>query len=207
MMVIRVAILALVISCIELVIPVWGVEVTPSNVLLPDSAGELFSFDIKVSDAMGVTAGAFQLTIVVSGPGVLTFDKAASEAIVSIGDYWVYGNSGGVLLAQDLGSNNYVFADNPNSPPTEDLIDGDIMARYAFEWDGTVGDYTFSLELDETKSFVFNAITFEAEPLEFNPGPYRSSDSNFIVTIPEPATLMLFATGIRLCLKRHKRNE
>jgi hypothetical protein len=84
------------------------------------------------------------------------------------------------------------------------LLAGDIMARYAFTWDGTVGDYTFSMDTDIANSFILNGITFGNDALAFTSGQYPGDQSSFTVAIPEPASLALLALG-GLALRRRSR--
>lgn len=204
MRVMKLAILAFALGYIVETVPVWGIEVTPSNVVLPASAGELFSFDLIInsSDPTGVTASGFQCVIGVS-PGGLTLDATNSEAVNDDPGYWIYGNSASVY-AESLGGNNYRFSDRPANPLTETLFAGDTMARYAFTWDGNVGDYTFTLDLDTSNSYVLLDDFFSKETLEFNPGSYPGDISSFTVTVPEPTTLMLFALSSTILLKKRK---
>jgi hypothetical protein len=189
----------------SITVPAWAVEITPSelaDMVLPTSSGELFSFDYIVSDAMGVTAAGFKSTISVTGPGALTFDPTACTAVVANTDYWIYNNSD--VLAIERPGGFYEFGDGPSNPPTKDLFNGDIMARYAFTWDGTVGDYTFSLDLNTAKSYIQNGVTFLKDPLQFNRGDHPGDSSSFTVTIPEPATLMLLALGSTILLRKRR---
>jgi len=180
-----------------------AVILTPSNVQIPSSPGEIFSFDFVVSDPDGVTARSFQSTISIGDPCSLTLDEIGSEAVSSELDYWIYGNSLGVS-AREVGSNIYEFADGPSSPAYEDLLIGDIMARYAFEWDGTVGDYMFTLDLDTSKTYILNNITYENDAVTFDPGQYTGGSDCFTVHIPEPGTLMLFGLAGTILLRKRR---
>ena len=205
MRVMKLAILAFALGCIVEIVPVWGiVEITPSNVVLPTSAGELFSFDLIISSSgsTDVNASGFQCTIGVSPEG-LTFEDINSEAVIADPGYWIYDNSFDVY-AQSLGGDNYRFGDSPDFPLTEILFGGDIMARYAFTWDGNVGDYTFTLDLDTSNSYVLLDDFFSKEALQLNPGSYPGDISSFTVTVPEPTTLMLFALSSTILLKKRK---
>ena len=175
------AICTFVLSCVIFTMPLYAVEITPSNVVLPNSAGDIFSFDFVISNAMGTSAQAFQSTIGVSGPGGLTFDGTSSEAVDSVADYWVFGNSAGAI-AIDLGSNSYQFGDGPDDGIAQLLAIDDIMGRYAFTWDGTAGDYTFTFDFDTTKSYILNGL-FQTEALQFTSGQYPSGqeDGSFVV--------------------------
>nr|NIO79231.1 hypothetical protein [Candidatus Aminicenantes bacterium]NIT22890.1 hypothetical protein [Candidatus Aminicenantes bacterium] len=163
-------------------VPAWAVEITPSNVVYPSSSGQVFSFDFSISDVdpIGLSAMGFKSTINVS-PGGLTLDVANSESVANDLGYWIYNNNAGINVL-DRGSNNYEFADNPDKPNTEQLFLGDIMARYAFTWDGVVDDYTFTLDLDTSKSYItLDYVTKEA--LLLNPGNYPGDTSSFTVTV------------------------
>jgi len=181
-----------------------AVILTPSNVQIPSSPGEIFSFDFVVTEPDGVTARTFQSTISISGPGALTLDEIRSEAVSSELDYWVYGNSDGVS-AREVGSNVYEFADNPFSPSTEALLTGDIMARYAFEWGGTVGDYMITLDTNTAVSFFQLGDFITMVPLAIDPDGWLPGDSSsFTVHIPEPTTLMLFGLAGTILLRKRR---
>jgi hypothetical protein len=207
MKVIKVAILAFVLGFIVETVPIWAIEVTPANVVLPTSLGGPFRFDLVISssDPTGVNAAGFQCTIGVSPVG-LTFDAGNSEAVVADTDYWIYGNSAGVY-AQSLPGNNYRFSDSPANPLTQTLFSGDIMARYAFIWDGTEGDYTFTLNLDPSESYIRLDDFSTKEALQFNQGGYPGSSNSFTVTIPEPATIVLLGLGSLLLGRNRKFNK
>jgi len=81
------------------------------------------------------------------------------------------------------------------------LNDGDIMARYAFTWDGTEGLYIFTLDFNTNNSSILNS-NFITEALEFEP----ESDplGSFSVYLPEPITVNLFVLGILGILRRRK---
>lgn len=179
---------------------VVGVVITPSNVVLPVTAGETFSFDFVVFNATATNATGFKATISVNGPNSLTLDKPDSTAVTDEGAYWVHGNSYGVIIGIP-GGNSYSFGDNPLNGNPELLATDDIMARYAFKWDGTEGDYTFVLNLDTNKSFIQNG-DYIKEPLELAPGSYPGNSNSFTVNIPEPSTLIIFALGSAVLLKK-----
>jgi len=194
--------LSLILGAIVCLPPAEAVVLTPSNVVIPTLSGETLSFDLIIDDPMGMIAASYQSTISVSGPGGLSFDSAASEAVAIDAGYWIVGNSAGAG-ASDLGGNNYEFGDGPSNPGTETLLSGDIMARYAFTWDGTVGDYTFTLDFDTANSFILNGITYGTDPLEFTSGDYTGDDTSFTVsTIPEPASIMLLLLGATILRKQ-----
>ena len=191
-----------------------AVILTPSNVQIPGSPGEIFSFDFVISDDDGVTAATFQSTISIGDPCALTFDDISSEAVSSELDYWVHywrpNNSAGIITT-DHGDDSYTFADNPDqSDPCDPLnyavpldVD-DIMARYAFEWDGTVGDYTITLDLDASKTYILNGITYNMDALTFDRGQYPGDSSSFSVNIPEPTTLILFGLAGTILLRKRR---
>ncbi len=177
-------------------LPAEAVVVVPSNVVIPVLSGETFSFDLIIDgDPAGYLAVGYQSIMSVSGGG-LSFDAAASQAVDTDAGYWIVGNSAGVF-ASEVGG-NYLFGDSPSNPGIETLLAGDIMARYAFTWDGTVDDYTFTLDLDSVpaNSFTLNGSTFSKDPLEFTPGQYPGDVNSFTVSIiPEPASIMLLVCG------------
>ncbi len=179
------------------------VVITPSNVNLPDFVGDIFSFDFVV-DANAINAMGFGATISVSGPGTLTFDVNNSNMVVNDVSYWAHENSGGVVFKVDDVNRIFGFSDDTLSGDPEPLVaDVNIMARYAFKWGGTVGDYTFVLNLNTAYSYIQDE-TFEKEPLEFNPGSYQGSSNSFTVNIPEPCTLIIFALGYSAVLLKRR---
>jgi hypothetical protein len=187
-----------------------GVEIKPYIVLMPGSQDELFSFDLVISEDLALTAQGFQATISsINGPGVLTLDVAASEAVSGKTAYWVYGNSAGAT-AIDNGDGSYTFGDGPGNGIAEALLIDDIMAGYAFIWDGTEGDYTFTFDLNTDKSYIQLDDFVSKEALQLPEGvwydyPIISADSSsFTVHIPEPTTLALIAIG-GLVLLKHRR--
>lgn len=181
------------------------ITITPANVQIPELASEDFSFDFAISHLNGFAAQAFQSTIDISitGPGTLTFDSTSSEQVANDADYWLYGNS--VVEAFEYPPGRYVFGDFPDNAVAQDLAEGDLMARYVFEWDGTPGDYTVNLDLDTSQSFVLSEWWL-TEPLGFDPGEYTGDASSFTVTmpVPEPATVLLFGLGA-LAIRRKRR--
>jgi hypothetical protein len=206
MKVIKVAILAFVLGCIIRAVPVWAIEVTPSNVVLPASAGGLFSFDLVISSTPpDINASGFQCTIGVS-PAGLTFDADSSEAVSENHDYWIYGNSGGAF-AEIRDVNKYRFSDSVDKATAETLFPGDIMARYAFIWDGVVTDYTFALNLDIKESYVLLGIYGPEEALLFNPGIYPGNSNSFTVPIPEPTMVCLLGLGGLMLGRSRKFNK
>lgn len=187
-----------------------AVLVTPGNIVMPTSAGELFSFDFIITDPMGVTGIGFKSTINVTGSGTLTLDVPSSEAVANDPGYWLFGNSGGAG-AIDRGGDNYEFGDDPFDGIAQALATNDIVARYAFTWDGTEGDYTFTL-LDTGKSCILLADLVSTEPLQLpNPEPpwwsypiIGAEIDSFTVHIPEPTTMILLAFGSMVLLRKRK---
>lgn len=189
-----------------------AVLVTPGNIVMPTSPGELFSFDFIITDPMGVTGIGLKSTINVTGPGTLTLDVPSSEAVANDPGYWLFGNSGGAG-AIDRGGDNYEFGDDPFDAIAQALATNDIVARYAFTWDGTEGDYTFTL-LDTGKSCILLDDLVSKEPLQL-PDPasgwysYPIVDAGtdyFIVHIvPEPTTMILLALGGMAVLRKRMR--
>lgn len=194
----------------QVVIVPPAVILQPDNIMMPTSTGGLFSFDFVISsDPMGIYGQVFQSTISVSGPGTLTLDAASSAAVATVDDYWLLGNSGGAA-AIDKGGNIYQFADDPWDAYAPELATNDIMARYAFTWDGTVGDYTFTLDLHTDNSFIVldGFISYKALQLP-DPVSVWWSDpiidaeiDSFTVHIPEPTTLILLALGGMAVLRK-----
>lgn len=187
-------------------VPAQGeVTLTPSNVELPTAAGEDLSFDLAISDPWGVSGLAFQVTIgSISEPGTdtLTFHTPSSKAIGGEANYWLFGNSGGIE-AGDNGDGSYTFGDDPCSASAVPLVVDDLMARFVFEWDGTPGDYIFNLDLDIANSLIMDS-GYINQALAFDPGAYTGGTNWFTVTIPEPATLVLFGLGTTILLRKRK---
>jgi hypothetical protein len=207
MKVIKITIFLCLLSCGVFCGKTRGVEIKPSIVLMPGSKDELFSFDLVISEEPSISAKGFQA--IISGPSVLTFDVAASEAVSGETAYWVYGNSAGAT-AIDNGDYSYTFGDWPFNGNAESLVIDDIMARYAFIWNGIEDDYTFTFDLGTGMSYILLDDLVSKEALQLPEGtwydyPIISADSSsFTVHIPEPATLILMAMG-GLVLLKHRR--
>jgi len=214
MRVMKAAMLAFVFCCIT--VPAGAVVITPSDVVLPTSPGGLFSFDLVVKKfpssfgAKGCTS-----TVEVSGPGILTFNKTRSAAVSSDPSYWLYQNSGGVVAQETSpGSKKYEFGDGP---PDEGILGAKdtIVARYAFNWDGTEGLYSFTFDFENlNENFVFVFVgppqNYVSYPLKLPQGNWYSDPivdadkSSFTVAIPEPNALILFVLGGSILLKKRK---
>jgi hypothetical protein len=186
---------------ISLCVPAKGsVIIEPANDFV--TPGQ-FGFDLIINNPDGVSAQGFQTTIDVSGPGVLTLDETESQDVDEDLAYWVYGNSVSAT-AIDLGGGSYQFGDGPDDGLAELLVEDDIVARYVFGWDGTEGDYTFTIDFDTNESFVLNEY-FLKEALEFTPGGYIGDSTSFTLhLVPEPVSLMLLALGSTALLKRRQ---
>lgn len=188
-----------------------GVEVQPTIVQMPISPGEPFSFDLVISTDPNPLAQSFQATIdSITGPVgfVLTFDIPSSEAVSGESAYWLYENSAGATAIYKDGS--YTFGDGPNDEFAQPLVTDNIVARYAFTWDGPEGDYTFTFDLDTAMSYIQLPDFISKEALQLPTGPWyeypiiSADSSSFTVHIPEPATLILMAMG-GLVLLKHRR--
>lgn len=176
-----------------------GVEVQPTIVQMPSSPGELFIFDLVISAEPNPLAQAFQATIDSINPsGVLSFDIPSSEAVSGEPAYWLYANSAG---AAAIGSGNgpYTFGDSPNNGEAQELTVNEVMARYAFMWDGTVDDYTFTFDLDTAMSYILLEDLTSKEALQLSEG-----GDSFTVHIPEPNTLILLGLGFLTFLKKRR---
>ena len=211
MRVMKAAMLAFVLCCIT--VPAWAVVIRPSDVVLPTSPGELFSFDLVVKKLpSSFDAEGCQSTVEVSGPGILTFNVASSAAVSNAPSYWLYQNSGGVVAQETSpGSKKYEFGDGP---PDEGILGAKdtIVARYAFNWDGTEGLYSFTFDFENlNENFVFVFVEdYVSYPLKLPGGNWYSDpivdadNSSFTVAIPEPNALILFVLGGSILLKKRK---
>ena len=184
----------------------------------PDGPGgehQIFSFDIVVSDPDGVSAVGFQSTLGVDLPGLIFDDdyhdpydietsKLISEAVENDPAYWLFSVGDGASYGCPEGSNQFVFSDFDTNLNFHALAAGDILARYSFIWDGTPGDYTFTLNLDKYYTFVFFDIFTPPGAIAFDPGLFPGGSNWFSVSIPEPATILVFALGGLFLRKRSR---
>ena len=155
-----------------------------------------------ITDPDGVSALSFESEISISGPGTLTLDDIASEAVVGEAGYWIPA-SPFVAVSENL-DGSYSFSDDPGGS-TQALAIDDIMARYAFEWDGIVGDYTILLNTNIGNSYAYDTNIWANVPLAIDPGGWLPGDSsNFTVHIPEPTTLMLFGLAGTILLRKRR---
>jgi hypothetical protein len=200
---------------------------TPANLQLelypipesPDGPGGehlIFSFDLLVSDPDGVSAMGFQSTLGVDLPGLIFDDdyhdsydietaRWVSEAVEDDPDYWLYGVGDGTSYGCPEGSNQFSFNDFHSQGSLQAFASDDIVARYSFIWDGTPGDYTFTLDLDKYYSFVFFDLFTPVGAIAFDPGPFPGGSDYFTVTlVPEPTTLLLLGLGAVVLRKRSR---
>jgi hypothetical protein len=176
----------------------FGIEVKPANFSSP-SPGGVFSFDFIVTSAPSQPALGVQLTIAsVTGTG-LDFNSIESKKVTSNSLYWVFNNSVGAE-AFPSGS-SFVFGDGANDPTSETIQVGDIIARFAFNWNGAAGDHTFNLNRNIANSFVF-LDNFNNDSVALPAGQWYASpiisatDSSFTVhLVPEPVSIVLFGLG------------
>ena len=159
--------------------------------------GATIWFDILIDDAMGQSADAAKITLTVepvAHAGSLTFDATASSAVVTSDDYWLFGNSGGAG-ALTHGTNMFEFGDSAETLPPDLLENEDIVARFAFTWDGTAGDYLITIDSDTDNTYLLQNYVQE-EP--------EVSDNPVTLYIPEPASAILFALGSLAALRRRR---
>jgi hypothetical protein len=184
---------------VTLCVPAEGtVVIEPANDFI---SGNQFGFDLIISDPDGLSAQGFQTTISVDGLGSLSLNEAESQAVDDEPGYWIYGNSVGATVI-DLGGDSFQFGDNTDNAAAEPLVEGDIIARYVFAWDGIPAIYDFSIDLNPLVTFVQNE-DFDKTAIAFTPGVYEGGDTGFAMLIPEPATFVFLTLGAVL-LKRRK---
>jgi hypothetical protein len=193
--------------------PVWGVEVKPVNFVMP-SPGGILSFDFIVTGAPGQSAYSSQLTIdtvdQISSTSHLVFNIDASEEVSSNPDYWLYGNSAGASAVNN-GDGSYTFGDGPDNPPISAINVGDIIARFSFDWDGTQGNYKFTLDQSTINSFVllenFSSAGFSLPAGQWYSSPVidAAADSFTVNLIPEPVSIVLFGLAGLVILRKHRR--
>jgi len=201
-MVMKVVVVAIVLSVSFAGQALANVEITPDNMDIPTLTGELFSFDFVISNPDGISAQAFETRISLSGPGSLDFNSPMSTAVNAEADYWLSFANSLPGAAQD--GSSYKFSDFALNTTAEPLAVDDIVSRYAFIWDGTAGDYTFTLDLNIANSFVLLGDFVTSEALQFSPGNYPGDSSSFTVTIPELATLLSVGLGGALLVRKRK---
>ena len=88
--------------------------------------------------------------------------------------------------------------------------DHDILARFAFDWTGTPGDFEFTLDLDTLNSYLrltdFSKEAFALPTGQWYSGPIIDADDNsFTVHIPEPVSISLLGLGGLVILRRRRR--
>lgn len=188
----------------------FGVEVEPVNISIPSSPGEIFRFDFEVTSPPTQAAYLSQLTIIRSwtNPPDLSFNTIASQSVSSNTSYWVWNNSQGALAVDN--GNRYIFSDRPENNIAESINNGDILARFAFTWNGTPGNYQFFIDTDITDSFVrladFSNASFTLPTGQWYSDPIISATSNSftIRIIPEPTSLILIALGGLTILRKRR---
>ena len=163
----------------------------------PVHPGDPIWFDVLVNDAMGDRAQNIQITlsVVPVATGAITFDAAESEAVENDVSYWVFGDSVGAG-ALDLGSDTYQFGDSPDSGVAESLINGDIVARFAFTWDGVVDDYLVTVDTGLSNTSILDE-NFETVAPSWVSNPV-------MLHVPEPTTVAIIAVGSLAALRRRR---
>jgi hypothetical protein len=162
--------------------------------------GSTIWFDVLIDEGLGESAEGVQITLSVQPDGhlgSLGFDQTASEAVEADVGYWVVGNSIGAN-ASDEGGNTYAFGDNPDDPPSAVLEDGDIVARFAFTWDGVAGDYVVAI--DRTTANTHLLQNFVTVPPDWVADPVR-------LMVPEPGSLTLLAAAGTLLFLRGRQSR
>jgi len=178
-----------------------GAEIQPSVVLMPGAPDEPFSFDLVISQDPGISAQGFQAVISsITGPGGLSFNIPYSVAVAIETDYWLSGNSAGATAFYNSIDDTYTFGDGPGNGIAQAPMVDNIVARYAFIWDGIEeGYYTFTFDLSTTKSYFLLEDLSSKEALQLSGG-----GDSFTVYIPEPATIALLGLGCLSLLKRRR---
>lgn len=158
----------------------------------PLNPGSPIWFDVLIANGLGQNSEGVQITLSVQAQGhagSLTFSSAMSQAVAGDSDYWLFGNSAGAN-AMNLGGNVYQFGDGPNNPASAPLLNGRSVARFAFAWDGTVGDYRVSVDTSTQNTFVLQNFVTEQPGWIANP---------VTLAVPEPSgfgALALFGIAI-----------
>ncbi len=196
--------------CIVLTGVALGMEVKPTNFSGYTSAGT-FSFDFVVTGQPAADAASVQVTLgsITGGTSALVLNAATSEAVKTDPAYWLAGNLPDPFATKS--GSAYLFSDGASNPPSASIDVGDKIARFAFTWDGTPGDYTFNMNLNSSNSFVdlsdFSRLSMTLPGGAWFSGPVTGATTNsFTVSlIPEPVTIALFALGGLVALR--KRNH
>ena len=169
------------------------------SVTIPQTAGEIVSFDLVVDTTPAFPVQAFQSAISASGPGTLTLLAPYCENVANETSYWLSGNSDGVIVTTNV-DGSISFSDTVSNGIAESMLGNEIVARYVFIWDGTVGDYTFTF--DFSKSYALKNDFVTKHGLTFGPGKYAGNDQSFTFYVPEPASLALLVLGGFLIRKK-----
>ena len=151
-------------------------------------------FDMVIADAAGESTEASQVTVSVTGPGSLTFDPTQSKATASDANYIFFGNSDGAVAMTD-GPDTYVFGDGPADGQATPLVDGMHIARFAFTWDGVVGDYVVEVDPSTLKTFLTQNFATVAPDWTNNP---------VILHVPEPMSAVLLGLAGLVLVRRRK---
>jgi len=186
----------------------FGIGIKPVNFSSP-SAGGVFSFDFIVTEAPSQPAQGIQLTIAsVAGTG-LDFNSPASKAVKDNSQYWILNNSSGTE-AFPSGS-SFVFGDGANEPSSETMQVGDIIARFAFNWDGIPDSYTFNMNLNNIYSYAYlenyskESVILPAGQWFTSPITSATASSFTVNLVPEPMSMTLLGLGSLALLRRYRR--